>query len=659
VPDELFFYFVLNILLRAVTLSQGLSHGNQSSHLATPRKTGALKEMLNSYPKSSAQALARQIRNLCFFVLFFLYLWLGVDTRLIHHGGGMVPNFPVFFCGWEFFRQSVSCPGGLVQYSSAFLSQFFYIGWAGALVVTLQAWLICLCLDYFLKVIAASSLRWLRFVPPILLLIAYTQYVYHFITTTAFLVSLLPVCLYLKIAPNNNLRRFIVFLILSLVTYPVAGGAYLLFAVLCAIYELFFGRRWQMAPLYLFSAVLITYLTGVLLFGVSLADAFGQLLPVSWQVMLYPERKHMIFISCIMYLLVPLTTLAFGLWRNLVSTHIEQKLLELISSEHISSPILRWFGHSSLLLVTAGTAILFSLDVEQRTLLEVDYHTHRRDWPGVFEAARRHTNSFYVVHQVNRALYHTGRLPSEMFAFPQHPGTLFLTGRRADRLLRWKRFDTGIDFGLLNHAERDLNELLEAYSEHPIILKRLALINLAKDNLGAARIYLGALGKTLFYADWADYYLALIQSDPELSTDQRIQDLRRLMPKKDDADIFATLYENSASDRMAFEYLMAAHLLTKRLDVFVANLDRLDDFGYSQIPRHYEEAILLYSAAMKKTVDLQGRTISQESHQSFTNFFRILDSYGEDKQAAFSELVKDYGDSFLLYYLYNRSGMKK
>lgn len=615
--------------------------------------------MLNYSPKLSGQILARQIRNLCFFILFFLYLWLCVDTRLIYHGGGMVPNFPVFFRGWEFFRQSVSYPGGLVQYSSAFLSQFFYIDWAGALVVTLQAWLICLCLDYFLKVIAASRIRWLRFIPPILLLIAYTRYAYHFVTTTAFLASLLSVCLYLKVTPNNNLRRFIVFLILSLVTCPVAGGAYLLFAVLCAIYELFFSRRRQLAPLYLFSAVLITYLTGTLLFGVSPADAFGQLLPVSWQVMLYPERRKMIIIPHTIYLLLPLTALGFGLWRVLVSADIEQKLLYLISSEHIGSPVLRWFGQSALLLVTAGAAILFSLDIEQRTLLEVDYHTHRRNWPKVLEAARRHTNSFYVVHQVNRALYHTGRMPSEMFAFPQHPGTLFLTGRRANRLLRWKRFDTCIEFGFLNRAEGDLNELLEAFSEHPIILKRLALINLAKGNLGAARIYLGALSKTLFYADWADYYLVLMQSDPELSTDQRIQDLRRLMPKKDDEDIFSTLHENSANDQMAFEYMMAVHLLTKRLDMFVRDLDRLDDFGYSQIPRHYEEAILLYTALTKKKIDLHGRTIRQKTRESFANFFRILNSYGEDKQAAFHELVKDYGDSFLLYYLYNRSGMKK
>lgn len=615
--------------------------------------------MLNSYPKSTGQIIARQIRNLCFFVFFFLYLWLGVDTRLIYHGGGMVPNFPVFFRGWEFFRQFTLYPGGLVEYISALLSQFFYIRWAGAFVVTLQAWLICLCIDHFLKVIAASRLRWLRFVPPILLLVAYTRYTYRFITTTAFLVSLLSLCLYHKLAPKNNLRRFIVFLILSFVTYPVAGGAYLLFALLCAIYELFFSRRWQLAPLYLFSAVLITYLTGVLLFGVSPADAFGQLLPVSWQVMLRPEHWKMIIIPYIIYLLLPLATLVFGLWRTFVSTRIEQKLLGLISSEQISSPVLRWFGQSFLLFVTAGAAILFSLDIEQRTLLEVDYHTHHRNWPAVLEAARRHTNSFYVIHHVNRALYHTGRLPSDMFAFPQHPSTLFLTGRRADRLLRWKRFDTCIEFGFLNRAEGDLNELLEAFNEHPIILKSLALINLAKGNLGAARIYLGALSKTLFYADWADYYLTLMRSDPELLTDRRIQDLHRLMPKNDEADIFSTLEENSTGDRMAFEYSMAVYLLTKRLDMFAQNLGRLDDFGYSQIPRHYEEAILLYSALTKKKIDLHGRTISQRSRERFTNFFRILDSYGEDKRDAFNELVKDYGDSYLLYYFYNRSGLKR
>ena len=125
--------------------------------------------MVNSFQKLSGKDLDRPIRSLVFFILFYLYLWLEVDTRLIYHGGGAVTNLPAFFRGWAFLQEFISYPGGPLEYLSAFLSQFFYIGWAGALVATLQAWLICACTDYFLKTINAPHFRCVRFIPPILL----------------------------------------------------------------------------------------------------------------------------------------------------------------------------------------------------------------------------------------------------------------------------------------------------------------------------------------------------------------------------------------------------------------------------------------------------------------------------------------------------------
>ena len=37
----------------------------------------------------------------------------------------------------------------------------------------------------------------------------------------------------------------------------------------------------------------------------------------------------------------------------------------------------------------------------------------------------------------------------------------------------------------------------------------------------------------------------------------------------------------------------------------------------------------------------------------------IIEKYGRDKQAAFKEMAKDYGDSFLFYYIYGFSGVKE
>ena len=104
----------------------------------------------------SSQSLGRWLQSFLFFILFYLYLWLYVDPRLIYHGGGIITNFPSFYKGWTFFLTFPRYPGGLIEYLSAFLVQFFYFPWAGALVITAQAWLLSFCFDYLLK---ATNLR--------------------------------------------------------------------------------------------------------------------------------------------------------------------------------------------------------------------------------------------------------------------------------------------------------------------------------------------------------------------------------------------------------------------------------------------------------------------------------------------------------------------
>ena len=186
--------------------------------------------MLGSLRKLSGRVQEGVFQGLVFFVLFYLYLWLVVETHLIYHGAGMFANFPAFFRDWTFLAGFMSYPGGPVECFSALLAQFFYYSWAGALVVTLQAGLICICVDYFLKAVGAARLRWLSFIPPILLLIFYNQYTYHFTTTMALLTVLLFVCLYLKVTPKNKLYALAVFLVLSIVLYYISVGAYLVFA---------------------------------------------------------------------------------------------------------------------------------------------------------------------------------------------------------------------------------------------------------------------------------------------------------------------------------------------------------------------------------------------------------------------------------------------
>lgn len=109
---------------------------------------------------------------------------------------------------------------------------------------------------------------------------------------------------------------------------------------------------------------------------------------------------------------------------------------------------------------------------------------------------------------------------------------------------------------------------------------------------------------------------------------------------------------------MAFEYLMAFYMFRKDLDTFVKNISRLDDFDYPRIPRHYEEAILIYSDSTNNQPNLKGRRISEVSLMQFKGFLQMALLYENNPRLAFEEMSKKYGDTYFFYYLFGVSGLK-
>ncbi|MDD5327016.1 MAG: DUF6057 family protein [Phycisphaerae bacterium] len=629
--------------------------------------------MLNSSSKLSNRDIIEHTRDFVVFALFYLYLWLGVDLRFIYHSGAEIMNFPIFYRGWPFLEKFLSQPGGPVEYAASFLSQLFCIGWAGALVVTVLAWLICVCTDSIIKTIKATRLRLVRFIPTILFLALYSLYIHHLVITSALLTVLLFACLYLKTNPKSVLYSLIYFIVLSVILYYIAGGAYLVFASFCAIYELLFTRRRQLGLLYLLSAAAIPFVEGILVLGASNNDAFSNLMPFSWKILYFGFPSKSLIIPYILYLFLPVTMLGWGLWKIFVRQSDQPGTSEANSGEakktteeKSNKGILSTIIESRVLFVVVLFAALFTYKNPLKAVFAVDYYSYEGNWPKVLSAALHHPGGNVAAYAANRALYHTGRLGYDMFRYPQTPEALFLTTERY-LLAHWLRFDTYIELGFINLAEHELMKALEANGERPAFLKRLALINMVKGENGMARVFLGALNRTLFDASWARNYLAKMESDPNLSTDTEIQYLRSVTPKIDrcgnisrtNVDMYLDLLDSNKHNRMAFEYLMAYYLLTIQLDKFAENLGRLDDFDYDRIPRLYEEAVLLYNSTGKKA-ELHGRKISRESQERFKNFSNTyLGRYGKNKEMAIGELTKNYGDSYFFYYVYGPSGMDK
>ncbi|MBN1695249.1 hypothetical protein JW879_07615 [candidate division WOR-3 bacterium] len=615
---------------------------------------------MDIFKKIQSKEFESASRSFLFFILFYLYLWLFVDIHLIYHGGGEIRYFPVFYKDWFFFKEFLSYPGGLVEYLSTFISQFFYFSWAGALIITLQAWVIYAFVNSFVKIVNAPQLRWLRFVPPIFFLILYSKYTFYFITTMTLTVALCFIWLYIKFNFRKESLRLITFFILSTVLYALVGGAYIIFALLCGMYELLSRRQWQTSLIFLLSALIIPYFEGVLIYRFSSVDAFTILTPIFWKFQIYNKTDGVLFVYGL-YLFLPLLTFALIIWRMLgVRLNLPKFISKVSEISFMKNKKIRWIIDTGFLFLVAAAAVCFSFDSKRKALFSVDYYAFNRMWPQVLEAATDNPNHPLVIAAVNRALYHLGQFGNTSFTLRHNPSTLLLVGEHHAQLY-WYQSDIFLDLGYVNGAEHDVAEALEYYGERPQLLQRMAIINMIKGNIGTARIYLGALSKILFYSGWANMYLNRIESDPTLSEDRQIQYLRSLMIDREHLLEYPTinailleLLNKNRYNRMAFEYLMTCYIVTKDLDSFAKNIDRFKDFQYPSIPRLFEEAILIISSSPSGKNLMQGKelVISGKSLQRYNSFLNFLSAFKKDKNKALREIPDDLRDSYFFYYTF-------
>jgi hypothetical protein len=218
--------------------------------------------------------------------------------------------------------------------------------------------------------------------------------------------------------------------------------------------------------------------------------------------------------------------------------------------------------------------------------------------------------------------------------------------------------DLFFDLGLINESEHWAYEAVTANGDTPWNLQRLILIYLMEENREISEKYLVMLQKTIWHNDWARQYRTYLIDSNDFLEHPQIRYLKNIMPQSDflvspgEPELcLEKLLENS-KNKMAFEYFMAYCLLEGQVGRFVKHLHRLNYFDYSKIPRHFEEAILVYNQLTGgKGINLQGKDISEETIRKFDDFNRILTKHKKNKESARIELNK-YRDTYWFYGLY-------
>jgi hypothetical protein len=313
-----------------------------------------------------------------------------------------------------------------------------------------------------------------------------------------------------------------------------------------------------------------------------------------------------------------------------------------------------------LLLFAAGTAwISRSFDYAFRSLLLVEHNINNQDWRRVLAArASLPAANFFLRLCTLRSLYELHNLPEDQFAYmasaEEDLMPIHQAGIRSYNLYA----DTLLELGQPNLAEHWANEALENEGETPANLWLLARINLAKGRTRAARIFLNRLCSIPGFSAQANRYLISLENDSGGTSLTEIARVRQFAVKTDTPSgvtdtesMLLQCLDSNRHNQMAFEFLMAHYLFTLQLDRAARFMKNLPDFSYNHIPRHYEEALILYRSLQPNApVDLKALQVRSETVQRYRQFADRLSQYKGNLTAAFHALRAEFGDTYWFYY---------
>lgn len=568
-------------------------------------------------------------------VAVYACLALLVDPSVFYEHGGY---FPAFQYGAEFLRPFLSRPGGPSQYLAAYLAQGCADRWLGAAGFTALALLLGWGYGLALRYAAGKrALVWGTF-PVLGAVLVWSRYGFHLDSMTALVLAVLGAAFYAQprtgtLAPRCRAGLGMALIILG---YWCCGGAVFVGVLLAAAVEHERRQQPRLAALFLLAGILTPVVFGHLCLGLPLHGAATCLLPYS-----DTSRLDGALTLCLLYGLAVLPAVMLLLKHRAASGRDtaagSSGLPARLGWTRVPS---RWRPVLGALAAAALVAVAWSPYTARR--MAVMKHCRARDWERVLlEASRLPADrvTFDVSYAVNLALFHTGRLGDAMFAFPQGRLSLNLGAAFAscsDRSYYVERartfFDVGLatlEMGLVNEAERVAHEVLEIYGPHPAVLRQLVVVNLVKRRPEAARVLLEALCLDPVARSWAKARLETLSRSPdELLNDELVAGARANLPFRQDSSgllvplaqrCLGQLDENPAN-RMAFEYLMAQYLITHDLEGFVRELPRAQAFGYRVLPRHYQEAVVLYEMKTRQEVAPWSAQVSPEIRDEFRLF---------------------------------------
>lgn len=257
-----------------------------------------------------------------------------------------------------------------------------------------------------------------------------------------------------------------------------------------------------------------------------------------------------------------------------------------------------------LVIVASWFGIKASFDEMTYELIDYDFLVRTEQWDKIIEKAeKKPATTPLSVSCVNLALSQKGMLADRLFEFYQNGGEgLFPTFTR-DMISPVSTAEIFFRLGMVNDAERYMFEAQEAipnYRKSARLTRRIIECDIINGNYKVAAKLLRRLQKTLFYSNWANQTMALLGNEKAINRHPVYGKLRKYREKKQDFlfsdremdQMLGLLFLNDNHNKMAYEYLMCYELLQRDMEKFMQYYPLGRFVGYDHIPRTFQEILI-------------------------------------------------------------------
>ena len=501
-------------------------------------------------------------------------------------------QYQMFLFDIGYFLERIVLPGGLADYISEFLVQFYYMPVLGGTIIALllmsiQAISWGLMKQYGMKSVFPGYL--LSFVPSIVLWCAMGDQN----LLLSFVVALSGALLmgWIHNLFHNRLVKVVFELVSTALVYWFLGPVVFLYAVLMIGDTLMKGKQkgHLLSSLGYSACLLILTVAWILLTTQSLQYPISRIF-TGLNYYRYPGTVSPLPLGVMIWTVV---VVFFGMVpdRHAWIKKLQQSKVVMVLS-YVLVIVASWFG------------IKASFDEMTYDLIDYDFLVRTEQWDKIIEKAeKKPATTPLSVSCVNLALSQKGQLADRLFEFYQNGGEgLFPTFTR-DMISPVSTAEIFFRLGMVNDAERYMFEAQEAipnYRKSARLTRRIVECEIINGNYKVAAKLLRRLQKTLFYRNWANQMMAQLGNEKAINRHPVYGKLRKYREKKQDFlfsdremdQMLGLLFLNDNHNKMAYEYLVCYELLQRDMEKFMQYYPLGRFVDYDHIPRSFQEILI-------------------------------------------------------------------